>query len=116
MATTDPQTDFELTLEGAEAINALLPTCKYVTGIRKNETGEVRFCPQYTQWNEKAGIWWWSAGNMGCDCNRELEFRRAGNEDEDADKVKCGKSRYTVLGIWFPNGEAIRDLLLLNDF
>lgn len=104
----DPNAHFDLTQEHADTINALLPTCKYVTGIRKNETGEVRFCPQNLEWNEDT-LWWWESGNMSCDCNRELEFRRQ-TEDCEMDDVECSDGRYTVVGIWFPDGSFIRDL------
>ncbi len=108
---------FILTQEHADAINALLPDCKYVVGIRQNETGEVRFCPQGTEWND-ASLWWWASGNMSCDCNRELEFRRE-EEGFTFEDAKCSDGRFTVVGIWFPDGSGIRDLTALdamNDF
>lgn len=120
LVTVDPKAEFELTQEGADAINALLPTCKYVVGIRKNETGEVRFCAQHTEWlddDDGHSLWWWSTGNMSCDCNRERDFRRAGNEEDGIEgERKCGEDRFTVIGIWFPDGDDARDLWLMNDF
>ena len=110
-----PDAPFDLTQEHADAINALLPDCKYVAGIRKNETGEVRFCPQELEWDDDISLWWWEYGNMGCDCNREDEFRREKDEC-DLDDVKCSKGRFTVVGIWFPDGGEIRDLNEMNDF
>lgn len=109
-----PNAQFDLTQEHADAINALLSTCKYVVGIRKNETGEVRFCPQKHEWGEHS-LWWWSGGNGSCDCNKELIFRRQ-TEDVKLDEVKCSDDRYTVVGIWLPDGGHIRDLNYLNDF
>ena len=101
----------------ADAINALLPTCKYVAGILCNESGEVRFCAQQTEWieDDHCSLGWWSTGNMSCDCNRELQFRQSIGEDPELDDVKCGDERYTLVGIWFPDGSDLRDLHLLND-
>ncbi len=109
-----PNAPFDLAPEHADAINALLPDCKYVVGIRLNETGEVRFCPQTLKWND-ASLWWWESGNMGCDCNQELEFRRE-EENFGFDDVKCSDGRFTIVGIWFPDGDDIRDLNEMNDF
>jgi hypothetical protein len=109
-----PDTPLTLSQDQADAINALLPTCKYVVGIRHNESGEVRFCPQTLEWNENS-LYWWSTGNMSCDCNRHLEFH--GRTDECyEDDVPCGETRYTLVGIWFPDGSEYRYLDLLNDF
>ena len=111
-----PSDLFDLTQEQAVSINAILPMHEYVVGIRKNETGEVRFCPEDLEWYEHS-IYWWSEGNMGCDCNRELEFLRAGNEetDDSFENAECSQGRYTVVGIWFKDGSDIRDLYSLND-
>jgi len=110
----NPDAPFDLAQEHADAINALLPDCKYIVGIRKNETGEVRFCPLQVEWNESSEFWW-STGNMGCDCNRELYFRRQ-TEDVHVNDVECSDGRFTVVGIWWPDGSEIRDMDLLNDF
>jgi hypothetical protein len=112
-----PNAPFDITQEYADVINALLPTCAYVVGIRKNDTGEVRLCPQTLEWNENS-LLWWSTGNMGCDCNRDMEFIRQDKDVDwgDLEPVRCGEFRYTVVGIWFPDGSSIRDLNYLNDF
>lgn len=104
---------FDLTQEHADAINALLPTCQYVVGIRHNDTGEVRFCPQQLPWDDSS-LFWWSLGNFGCDCNRELEFQRQTDPDFDAD-TECGNVRFSLVGIWFPDGGELRDLQELNE-
>lgn len=115
MPTLPPNDLFVLTQERAEAINALLPDCKYVVGIRENETGEVHFCPQTLEWND-ASLSWWESGNMSCDCNRELMFvRQKEGWDWDTDDLKCSDGRFTVVGIWFPGGSEIRDLNQMND-
>lgn len=38
---------------------------------------------------------WWTEGNGGCDCNRELEFLRATTGEPQHDPP-CGNGRYTV--------------------
>lgn len=109
-------TPFDLTQEQADQINVLLPTCEYIVGIRKNETNEVVFCPQDIKWHD-CSLFWWTEGNGGCDCNRVLMFLRArGSIDEEfeSDDDKCGTDKYTLVGIWFPDGSDIRDLQLLN--
>jgi hypothetical protein len=110
----DSKAPFALTQEHSDVINALLPKCKYVVGIRKNETGEVRFCPENLDWNEETSLGWWAHGNMSCDCNRDLMFHRQTKPEYDED-TPCGEIRYTVVGIWFPDGDDIRDLYWLND-
>jgi hypothetical protein len=109
-----PDAPFTLTQEHADAINALLPDCKYVVGIRKNETGEVRFRPERLDW-EEGSLWWWNSGNMSCDCNRHLQFHGF-SEECYRDEVPCTETRYTLVGIWFPDGGEYRDLMELNDF
>ena len=50
----------------------------------------------------------WTDGNFGCDCNRELFFRRLGDEDFDEEAVECLPSgRYTVIDVTMPDGEVI---------
>jgi hypothetical protein len=95
-----PHAPFDLTQEHADAINALLPSCQYVVGIRHNETGEVRFCPQNLPWNTNS--------------SRHLEFH--GFECHEDDDPPCGESQYTVVGIWVHDGSDFRDLNELNDF
>ena len=99
--------DFELTQEQADQINALLPYCKYVVGIRDNDTGEVRFCQQQLPWDDFS-LFWWTTGNFGCDCNRALVFHQRYTGTE------CGNTQFTVVGIWFPDGGELRDLDELN--
>lgn len=42
---------------------------------------------------------WWSDGNMGCDCNREREFLAGLGWDQEAIRrhaPECGSSRFVV--------------------
>lgn len=48
---------------------------------------------------EWESAFWWSDGNMGCDCNREMEFLRGLGWDEEAiwrNGHECGSSRFVV--------------------
>lgn len=79
----------------------------YTVTIRKNATGETRVydCSDL-EWREHS-LFWWTDGNFGCDCNRELSFERAGGSDPDIDAVKCGDGAFTVLHADFPDGSRI---------
>lgn len=68
-----------------------------IAHIKNNETSEVR------QYKEKLNIefgeshpndYIWESGNYACDCNREIFFRKAGQEEKiDHD---CGDGKYSV--------------------
>lgn len=84
---------------------------KYQVQIRKNATGEVRIADFDLPWNE--GSWyWWTEGNMACDCNRENEFLRAGGDPDREDEYDqlgneispCGDTRYSVIRIYAEDG------------
>lgn len=77
----------------------------YIVYIRKNETGEIRQCLQNIEWEDHS-LFWWTEGNMGCDCNRELEFER---RSENADDIEpyCSDGRFTVLKATFPDERTI---------
>lgn len=82
----------------------------YKVAIRKNETGEVRIRTiEGLDWHKADGgddMYWWTEGNFGCDCNRELEFERAGGNDPNLG-TKCGDERYSVLYAELPDGTRI---------
>lgn len=79
---------------------------EYKIAIRNNETGEIRECPQDLKWEEHTDFWW-TEGNMACDCNRHLEFERAGGRKPEWDEGECGDEKYTALYAEFPNGKKI---------
>ena len=55
---------------------------KYSIIIRENETGECRTkLMRCVEWDDDSLIWL-TEGNYGCDCNRALEFCRAGGMTE----------------------------------
>jgi hypothetical protein len=84
----------------------------YVVRIRDTATGEERDCPMRFDWFKPDGgddEFWWTEGNFSCDCNRELEFRRAAGEDPDANSVECnvGSNRFKALHATLPDGRLI---------
>ena len=82
----------------------------YDVALRKNDTGEVRICRQNIDWdtsNDCGHVYYWTEGNFGCDCNRELTFLRAGGETPALDDVECGESRFTALYALLPDGRKV---------
>lgn len=76
----------------------------YTVRIRNNETGEIRSRHHDLEWSE----YWWTDGNMGCDCNLEMEFARAGGEEVDMNKeIPCSEGRFTVLDAVLDDGQTI---------
>lgn len=79
----------------------------YTVVIKRASDGVERRCLQPFDY-EKDGHddWsWWAYGNMSCDCNRELEFARAANEDEP--DVTCSDGRFLVTRFELPDGRII---------
>jgi hypothetical protein len=72
----------------------------YSVLIQDVETGQVRrFQDEWCVW--RPGETWppfrWTGGNYGCDCNRELCYRRSGGEDPFPDvDLACGEARFRV--------------------
>lgn len=67
--------------------------------ILNTATGETRTIPEDHVWSQPRvagdddqahGVeYWWTEGNGSCDCNRELEFMRAGGLDPETDETEC---------------------------
>lgn len=87
----------------------------YKVAIRKNATGEIRIAEMDFEWdkgNDSTDLFWWTEGNFGCDCNRYLEFERAGGHDPDDDvpddqQQECGHTAYSVLYAEMPDGKRV---------
>lgn len=83
----------------------------YEVEIRNNSTGEIR--TRYMDLNWDGSLYWWTEGNMGCDCNRELEWVRAGGPGPADDPhwnnldPECGESRFTVLRAILEDGTVV---------
>lgn len=64
--------------------------------IRRNSDSVTRV--RRWPWNQPVSTFWWGPdGNMGCDCNRALEFHRAAGEP--AGDPECSDGKFTVLSI-----------------
>jgi len=87
-------------------MNEIAPS--YKIAMRKNETGEIRVIDQNLSWHDYS-IFWWTTGNFGCDCNRELEWLRSEGVDVDGDEVEpeCGSGKFSVLYAELPDGTRI---------
>lgn len=83
---------------------------RYRVGLRRNADGRVHF----TRWAEAhqgSGVtemdslrgieFWWTEGNMACDCNRHGEFERIADPDcgNLAMEYGCGNRDYDL--VWF---------------
>lgn len=71
--------------------------------IRRNSDGKIRTAHwnNWRPWGGEASEYWWSDGNMGCDCNRaKLFWEAAGSPvDEPHDRHECGDDAFSVLEI-----------------
>lgn len=89
----------------------------YRVQIIDTKTGEVRWAHVEWDWFKPDGrddLHWWTDGNFGCDCNRSLEFERAGggcpDVDDDVDDVPCsagGSNRFRVTHAELPDGSRV---------
>lgn len=71
----------------------------YKVEIRNNETGEIRIKEMNLEWSD-GSLFWWTEGNFGCDCNREMQF----GTDKEFDDIECGETRFSVLKVILPDG------------
>lgn len=71
---------------------------RIIAHIRNNATGEVRLDPHNIHFYDdgEPGTYIWEEGNFSCDCNRELFFARAGDEDDDLDGPCGDQERFSV--------------------
>lgn len=69
-------------------------------------TGEVRTyeADNYGPWAEGSEFWW-SDGNMSCDCNRAMDFARAGGEENE--DHGCGDGEFRIVGIKSQDGRLL---------
>ena len=93
-----------------ESLLTLVPQKGYKVAIRNNATGELRIATMDVP--DDGATFWWKDGNMSCDCNRELEWLRAGGQHEEAEKVfksetVCSTGRFTVPYIELRDGKRL---------
>ena len=77
----------------------------YCVLIRRNSDGIVRTRRRDEPW-ENFHVYMWTEGNFSCDCNRELEFQRAGGEEE-AEERECGHEKYTAIKAILADGTEV---------
>lgn len=84
--------------------------------IRNNETGEIveRLCDFTGNHPEdidgEINYFWWSEGNMSCDCNRGMEFSRSKKiNEENIPDYECGDDRFSIQIVQLSNNEIIYD-------
>lgn len=68
--------------------------------IRNTATGETRVCEMKLNVTSLRTFWWLADGNMGCDCNRHMDFLRAGGAtEEELDRdpnIDCSDGRFAL--------------------
>lgn len=87
----------------------------YVVIIRDNASKEERTYRPSTEWDPESSVYWWTEGNMGCDCNRRVDFARAGGPGPEGDPYhnklledsQCGDEAYSVLRAILDDGTIV---------
>ena len=77
--------------------------------IKNNKTGAERIKSCDLDWfegDEGNSLFWWTEGNMGCDCNRALAFARAADEDEPKNP-SCGDTGFSIPWLELSDGRKI---------
>ena len=68
----------------------------HLISLRRNSDGVVRtYTEKELKWHDHSEFWW-SDGNAGCDCNRQLYFNRAAPDQPQDDDSSCGDDRFSV--------------------
>lgn len=79
--------------------------------IQRVSDGIIRRVKQDSEWHDdedQTSLFYWTDGNMACDCNRAGEFYRAAGEPRPAAEEECGSSRYRVLRAYFSDGTSVK--------
>lgn len=78
----------------------------YSVFIKNNETLEIREYKEKLDWDDSSE-YWWTDGNMGCDCNRGICFDMANGVDVTINEYKCGESKFSIEKIVLKDGTVI---------
>ena len=92
------------------------PEIQYTVRIRQVSSGkEVDYHPSITPWEDDGGYsavkYMFEDGNYSCDCNREIFFYRAQQQEIDQDAQICSSSKYLVRTTLDANGVVVTDEL-----
>lgn len=83
----------------------------YKVTLRRLSDGLEKTIVDDLDWHDSS-LYWWSEGNMGCDCNRASTF---GDVDLSQDiEVECSTSKYLLIKIELSTGQVFDDLEDLN--
>lgn len=63
--------------------------------VRNSDGAQVVQRPSWKPCYTWADEFWWTEGNMGCDCNRRLCFARAAGEPDC--EMTCGHTEFSVI-------------------
>ena len=74
----------------------------YWVVLRDGLTGEVGVFPQDHEWKDSLHFWW-TDGNMSCDCNRGDFFLN----DDDEYECNCNEIRFAAICAILPTGEVL---------
>lgn len=83
----------------------------YQVAILHVASGEVRMDQINLNWNND--VFWWTEGNMSCDCNLHREWHRAGGPGPADDphwnnlSIDCSDGLYRALYALLPSGERV---------
>lgn len=83
-------------IEGGEVLAP--EATSYEVEFREVATGAKASVTYNLAWGE-GSLYWWTDGNMGCDCNRALSFWRAQHPEATLDEepdFACGEGAYRV--------------------
>lgn len=84
----------------------------YFVTLKRNSDGEVRVHEEKQEWtfvslfsNEISdSYFWWTEGNMACDCNRALCFHKDAPDDWN---FPCGDTEYSLVEIKLADGTVV---------
>lgn len=67
----------------------------YKAHITKIETKETVSVDMEFPW-EEGSMYWWTDGNFGCDCNRQIQFEHAKGKEYPEIECGCSEGRFSV--------------------
>lgn len=81
---------------------------KYTVYLRSKETGEERGVEMEGPWDDVAQ-YLWTDGNLGCDCNRQLQFDQAAGKRTPLGDTHCSDGRFLIVKVVLADGTELRD-------